>query len=56
MFFPFSRSVRFAAQNQFIWWSHGKLGQGNDKSVQSGVAMEIKRKLHCQVVATHVPI
>ena len=53
--FPFCRSVRFAAENQFIWWSNGKLGEGIHKLVPSCVVMEIRWKLHCQVVATHVP-
>ena len=38
---------------QFIWWSNGKLGEGI--YVQCCVVMEIRWKLHCQVVATHVP-
>ena len=44
--------MRFAAQ--FIWRSNGKLGERIHKPVQSGVDMEIRWKLHCQVVATHV--
>ena len=52
--FPFCRSVRFAAENQFIWWSNGKLGEGIHKLVPSCVVMEIRWKLHCQVVATQV--
>ena len=40
---------------QFIWWSNGKLGEGIYKSVQCCVVMEIRWKLHSQVVATHVP-
>ena len=32
-----------------------KLGEGIHKPIQSGVVMEIRWKLHCQVVATHVP-
>ena len=30
----FCRSVRFAAYNQFIWWSNGKLEDGIHKRVQ----------------------
>ena len=32
-----------------------KLGEGIHKPVQSGVVMEIRWKLHRQVVVTHVP-
>ena len=35
--------------------SFGKSGEGIHKPVQSCVVMEIRWKLHCQVVATHVP-
>ena len=38
---------------QFIWWSDGKIGKEIHKSVQSGVVMGIRWKLHCQVLATH---
>ena len=54
-FFPFCRSMRFAAQNQFIWCSNSRLGEGIRKPIQSCVVMEIRWELHCQVVATHVP-
>ena len=36
-------------------WNNGKLGEGIYKSVQCCVVMEIRWKLHCQVVATHLP-
>ena len=35
--------------------SNGKLGDETHKPVQSGVVMDNRWKLHCQVVATHVP-
>ena len=54
-FFPFCRSLRFVAKNQFICWSNGKFGEGIHKPVQCCVVMEIRWKLHCQVVVTHVP-
>ena len=38
----------------FIWWSNDKLEEGIHKPVQFGVVMEIRWKLHCQVVATHI--
>ena len=41
--------MRFAASNQFIWWSHGKLGEGIHKPVQSCVVMEVRWKRHCQL-------
>ena len=41
-FFPFFRSVRFEAENQFIWWSYSKLGEGIQKPVQFCVFMEIR--------------
>ena len=50
VFFLFWRSMRF------IWWSYGKLGGGIHKPVQCCVVKQIRWKLHCQVVATHVPI
>ena len=53
LFFPFCRSVRFAAQ--FIRCCKSKLGERIPKPVHSGVDMEIRWKLYCQVVATHVP-
>ena len=31
-----------------------KLGEGIHKSVQFGVFMEIRWKLHCQIIATYV--
>ena len=40
---------------QFIWWRNGKLGEGIYKYVECCVFMEIRWKLLCQVVATHVP-
>ena len=40
---------------QFIWWSNGKLEEGIYKSVECCVFMEIRWKLHCQVVVIHVP-
>ena len=46
--------MRFAAQNQFSWWSNGKLGEGISNPIQSCVVMEIRWNLHCQIVATHV--
>ena len=51
--FSFCRSVRLA-QNWFILWSNSKPGEGIHKLVQFSVVMEIRRKFHCQVVATHV--
>ena len=39
---------------QFIWWSNGKLGEGIYKSFQCCVVMEIRPKLHYQLVATHI--
>ena len=53
--FYFFRLVRFAAKNQFIWSSCGKLGERIHKPVQSCVVIEIRWKLHCQVVGSHVP-
>ena len=35
---------------------HGKLMEGIHKPVQSCAVMEIRWKLHCQVVATHNPL
>ena len=55
VFFPFSRSVRFAAYNQFICWNNSKLGEGIYKPVQCWTIMGIRWKLYCQVVATNVP-
>ena len=55
LFFPFCRSVRFLAQNQLILLSNGKLGEEILKLAQSCVVLEISWKLHCQVVATHIP-
>ena len=52
LFFPFCRSVRL--QLKIIFFGGAMVNQ-NDKSVQSGVVMEIRWKLHCQVVATHIP-
>ena len=46
--------MRFGASNQFIWWSNRKLEEGIHKPVQSSVVMEVRWKLHCQVVATHL--
>ena len=55
LFFSFCRPVRFAAQNRFICWSNGKVRKGIHKPVQCYKVMEIRRKLHHQVVGTHVP-
>ena len=46
--------MRLAAPDQFIWWSNGELGEGIHKPIQWYVVVEVKWKLHCQVVATHV--
>ena len=54
-FFLFFRSVRFFSLKSIHFWSNGKLGEEIHKAVQSCVLMKIKRKLHCQVVATHIP-
>ena len=36
-------------------WSNGKLEEGIHKPIQSGgVVMEIRWKLHCPVVVTHI--
>ena len=40
---------------KFIWWSNGKLRERISKPIQSCVVMEIRWKIHCQVVATHIP-
>ena len=50
VFFSFLR-----ISDQFICWSNGKLGEGIHKSVKCCAVMEIRWKLHSQVVATHVP-
>ena len=39
-----------------IWWKNDKLREGTPNPIQSWVAMEIKWKLYCQVMATNVPI
>ena len=39
---------------EFIWWSNDKLRERINKPIQSCVVMEIRWKIHCQVMATHI--
>ena len=39
---------------EFIWWITGILGEEIYKFLQCCVAMKIRWKFHCQVVATNV--
>ena len=56
--FPFCRSARFETENQFIWWSNSKLGEGIHKPVQFCVVMEIrwKRQSSCGYTSTDLGI
>ena len=55
LFFSFLQIIEVCSLKSFFWWTNGRLGGGNHKLVHSSVVMEIRWKLHCQLVATHIP-
>ena len=52
--FSFLQISEVCSLKSIFWWSNGKLGERIHKPAQSGVVMEIRWKLHSQVVATHI--